>query len=104
MFSDAVCVRELSPGASGLLALDTRAPLIWVTRSGVSVERARRVAIAGHLFRTEVAPEGMVLSGTIDGPTDGVKDRELLEGAAKCIRFFGADSSRGLGGCQCSLA
>jgi hypothetical protein len=93
------------------MAMHSAPPPIWFERNGVSIDRKLRTAANGRLFRTECAPDEMTLAGTIDGPfpietrPDQPKqpEWELIEGAAKCIRFFGGDSSRGLGGCKCRL-
>jgi len=78
-------------------------PRIWEERNGAGIERKMRVANRGSLFRTECAPERLKLTASIEGDLSD-DERGLLQGAVKTLRWLGADSSRGLGGCRCSLS
>lgn len=87
----------------GLATMEKAAPRIWEERTGVAIDRRTRTASARLLFRIETAPAGLTLQATLTGDLDESTETPLLKAAVKTLRWLGADSSRGLGGCQCHL-
>ncbi len=75
---------------------------VWHERNAVAIDRRLQTARPGHLFKTEVAPEGMALHAELRGDLEE-QELELLKAAVRVTYFFGGDSSRGTGGCQCDL-
>lgn len=77
-------------------------------RAGVGLDRARRVAVDGHLFFTEAAAvPGVTFTGAIEGAAFGEragKAATLLYLAAGLIRTLGNNQSRGMGWVEPQMA
>jgi CRISPR/Cas system CSM-associated protein Csm3 (group 7 of RAMP superfamily) len=74
-------------------------------RTFVSLSRQRRVALAGRLFRIDIADADLVFTGSIRGqlPGDAASDLTWLAAAMRLVTHLGGHKSRGLGRCRIDI-